>query len=396
MPAEAPALTKRDAPSDPPPLSYAQQRLWFLDRMQAAPTSAYNEFGCIGIEGCFDTDVLRRCLTEMVRRHELLRTTIGVEEGTPFQQINEPQPVELAEVDLRRLCAMRAKRGWTNSQKNCLNGRLICGVRYSARCCARDGEQSFALMVAFHHIICDRWSADVFYSELARFTGLVCGQPSPLTELPLQYADYAQWQRDALQRSDFDGQIEYWKQKMRCAVLLPLPTDRPRPAVQSFRGTSKRFTLNAELTAAVHRVSQDEATTPFMTLMAGFAALLHRYTGQDDIVVGSSLASRDLPEWEYLIGLFVNILPFRLDLSGNPSFRELLGRVRRTAVEAYGHRDAPFEVLVDALQPQRSVSHPPLVQVLLVLNNSPLHSASSGRGLRFVPGAWIRAPPSLI
>src|SRR5262249_6173470 len=148
----------------------------------------------------------------------------------------------------------------------------------------------------------DRWSADVFYSELAALYGaLVSGQPSPLTELPLQYADYAQWQRDAVQRPDFDGQIEYWKQKMRAApVLLPLPTDRPRPAVQSFRGTSKRFTLNAELAAAVHRVSQDEATTPFMTLMAAFAALLHRHTGQDDIVVGSSLASRDRPEWEAL------------------------------------------------------------------------------------------------
>ena len=224
-----------------------------------------------------------------------------------------------------------------------------------------------------HHIICDRWSAGIFNRELAiLYQALSRGTPSPLPELPIQYADFAAWQRQCLNPEVMEAQIKYWRQQLTGAPpLLELPTDRPRPPVQTFAGGSQRFQLGLDLTEKIKSLSQKTGATPFMTLLSGFMTLLCRYTGREDLVVGSPVSNRNRSETEALIGCFVNTLALRADLSGNPTFEEVLSRVRQVALGALAHQDAPFDRVVEALQPERNLSHAPVFQVMFVFHNVP-------------------------
>ncbi|HKG81332.1 MAG TPA: amino acid adenylation domain-containing protein, partial [Pyrinomonadaceae bacterium] len=238
----------------------------------------------------------------------------------------------------------------------------------------RLSEQEHMLVLAMHHIISDGWSAGVFFKELsALYAAYAAGEESPLQELPVQYADYAVWQRDYLRGEVLNAQVEYWRERLTgAAPVLELPADRVRPVVQSYRGAAARFEVSREVSEGLKELAHAEGVTLFMTLLAAFKVLLYRYTGQEDIVVGSPIAGRTRAEVEHLIGFFVNTLVLRTDLSGGPSFRELLGRVRETALGAYAHQDVPFEKLVEELQPERDMSHTPLFQVLFVLQNASL------------------------
>nr|MDZ8007589.1 condensation domain-containing protein [Nostoc sp. DedSLP05]MDZ8102661.1 condensation domain-containing protein [Nostoc sp. DedSLP01] len=232
------------------------------------------------------------------------------------------------------------------------------------------------LIVCMHHVVSDAWSMGVFVEELAAlYKAYSQGEPSPLAPLPIQYADFAIWQRNWLQGDVLQTQLSYWEQQLKDApASLSLPTDRPRPAVQTFSGGNQPFALSLELTDSLVKLSQQQGCTLFMTLLAAFDTLLYRYTGQEDILVGSPIANRDRSEIEGLIGFFVNTLVMRTSLAGNPSFNELLSRVREVALGAYAHQDLPFEMLVEALQPERDLSHTPLFQVMLVLQNAPMSS----------------------
>ena len=235
------------------------------------------------------------------------------------------------------------------------------------------GDEGHLLLLTMHHIVSDGWSMGVLLRELQTlYNAFAVGKPSPLSELAVQYADYAMWQRSWLQGEVLSRQLAYWKQRLAGApALLELPTDRPRPPVQTFRGAFKRGEISSELTQGLKALGRREGATLYMTLLAAFQTLLSRYSGQDDIVVGSAIANRTCSEVEALIGLFLNTLAMRGDLSGDPSFKELLGRTREAALGAYAHQDLPFEKLVDELQPERSLSHSPLFQVMLTLQNAP-------------------------
>jgi hypothetical protein len=229
------------------------------------------------------------------------------------------------------------------------------------------------LLLTMHHIVSDAWSAGVFLQELSElYEAFSAGKPSPLPELAIQYADYSAWQRQWFQGEVLDKQLAYWREQLRGAPpVIQLPADRPRPSVQSFQGAYESVSLPENLLEPLKKLGQEEGVTLFMTLLAGFQALLSRHSGQEQIVIGTDLANRGSIETEKLIGFFINLLPLRTNLSGNPPFRELLGRVREVALGAYAHQDMPFDKLVEELQPDRSLSHNPLVQALFVMQNIP-------------------------
>jgi hypothetical protein len=234
-------------------------------------------------------------------------------------------------------------------------------------------ENDHVLLLTMHHIVSDAWSAAVFLNELSElYAAFVANRPSPLVDLTIQYADYAKWQRDRLQGATLQSQIIYWREQLKeVPTILNLPFDRPRPAIQRFHGAYESIPLDAELSSRLRQSGLQEDTTLFMTLLAGFYALLGRYSGQEQVLIGTDVANRITPELETLMGFFINLLPLRGDLSGNPTFRELLARVRESALGAYAHQEVPFEKLVEELQPERSPSHNPLVQVLFVMQNVP-------------------------
>ena len=354
------------------PLSFAQERLWFLDQYEPGKPF-YNICQGLRLSGRLDIEALERSINEIIRRHEVLRTTFSMVADEPVQIIAQPVNRSLARVDLsdrpvnereeeaRRIVGEEARRPFDLARGPLLRTTLV-----------RLAEDDHVLLLTMHHIVSDGWSMGVLNRELAVLYGAFCHlEPSPLSELPIQYADYAVWQREWLQGEVLDGQLTYWKKQLEGAPgVLDLPTDRPRPAVQSYLGARSSFELSKELTDQLKALSRKENTTLFMTLLAAFQALLYRYTGQQDIVVGSPIANRTRVEIEGLIGFFVNTLVLRTELSGNPSFRELLQRVRTTALEAYDHQDLPFEKLVEELNPERSLSHSPLFQVMFVLHNA--------------------------
>ena len=318
---------------------------------------------------------LERSLGEIVRRHEVLRTSFPTVEGVAVQRIAPVLEVGLPVVELqgldegereaevRRLAAEEAQRPFDLAR-----GPLL------RVCLLKLGEEDHGLLVTLHHIVTDGWSLGVFIRELsALYQAFSTGRPSPLAGLPIQYADFAAWQRGWLQGAVLEGQLGYWQEQLAGAPsLLELPTDRPRPAVQSSRGASAVFTLEAELTQGLKALSQRAGVTLFMTLLGAFMVLLARYSRQEDIVVGSPTANRTHSQTEGLIGFFVNTLVLRADLSGDPPFEELMGRVRRVALEAYAHQEVPFERVVEALQPERTLSHSPLFQVLFALQTAPV------------------------
>jgi acyl carrier protein len=361
------------------PLSFAQERLWFLDQLEPG-SATYNMPGALRVRGELDRVAFERAMNEIVRRHEVLRTTFVVVDGQPVQvmvpalTLSIPTvdlsalPEESREAEVRRLAIEEAQRPFDLAVGPLLRVRLL-----DLGGCAETGEPEQVLLFTLHHIVSDGWSEDILVREfVVLYEAFLEGKESPLPALPIQYADYAVWQRGWLQGEVLERQLAYWTGQLKGApAVLVLPTDRPRPAVQSYRGASYEFTVSKEVTTQLHALSREAGVTLFMTLLAAFKTLLCRYTGQKDIVVGTDVANRNRTEIEGLIGFFVNQLVLRTDLSGNPTFRELLGRVREVTLGAYTHQDLPFEVLVAAMRPQRTLQYAPLFQVKLVLQNAP-------------------------
>ncbi|HYG79421.1 MAG TPA: condensation domain-containing protein, partial [Pyrinomonadaceae bacterium] len=369
--AEAPPV--RPAPRDGElPLSFAQQRLWFLEQLEPG-ASVHNFFGAFRLAGPLDVATLEAGLNEVIRRHEVLRTNFLSVDGEPVLFIHRERAQSLSVVDLRGLPA--AEREPEARRLAGEEVRLPFDLQRDPLLrvlLLRLADEEHVLVLVMHHIISDGWSTGVFARELTTlYAAFDAGRPSPLPELQIQYIDYAVWQREWLRGPVLSEQIEYWRGRMAGAPpVLELPFDRPRPPMQSFRGASERFTLPAELSRSLQALCREEDVTPFMLLLAAFQVLLMRYSGQEDVVVGTPIAGRTRAETEELIGLFVNTLVLRTDLSGNPTFREVLGRVRETALGAYAHQDLPFELLVEVLQPVRSLSHSPIFQVAFILQNA--------------------------
>jgi amino acid adenylation domain-containing protein/FkbH-like protein len=355
------------------PLSFAQQRLWFINELEPGET-VYNVPFAARLKGPLDTAVLVRCLNEVLRRHEVLRTTFRSDAGEPVQRIGPPEPLQFPVTDLsglpvakreaevRRLLDEELRRPFDLSQDLMLRAGLL-----------RLDEQEHVFFLTLHHIATDGWSLGVLFRELtALYAAFNSGRPSPLAELPIQYADFAAWQREWLRGEVLAEQLGYWKSQIGGAPpVLELPTDRPRPAMQTYHGARKPLELDGRLAKELLHLGRKEDATLFMVLLAAFQTLLHRYSGQEDIVVGAPIAGRNRLETENLIGFFVNTLALRTDLSGNPAFRELMRRVRRTTLDAFEYQDLPFEKLVDELNPQRNLSYPPLFQAMFVLQNAP-------------------------
>jgi amino acid adenylation domain-containing protein len=355
------------------PLSFSQQRLWFLDQYEPGKPFYNIPFG-LRFSGPLNITALEQSLDEIIRRHELLRTVFSVVDGEPVQIIAPPVRGSLALVDLRD----RSENEREDETRRLANGeaRRAFDLREGPLCrttLIRLAEDDHLLVLVMHHIVSDGWSMGVFHRELSSlYRAFSQSQPSPLADLPIQYADYAVWQRQWFKGPELERQLSYWKKQLGGApVILSLPTDHPRPAVQSYRGARRTMELSGDLTRELKALSRKEGVTLFMTLLAAFQTLLYRYTGQEDLLVGSPIANRTRTEIEPLIGFFVNTLVLRGDLSGNPTFRQVLHRVRKVALEAYEHQDLPFEKLVEELNPQRSLSHAPLFQVMFVLQNAP-------------------------
>jgi amino acid adenylation domain-containing protein len=378
-PAVLPVARDRDLP-----LSFAQQRLWFLDQLEPG-SSFYHIPAAVRLRGTLDLTALEQTFKEVIRRHESLRTRFGVVNGVPVQVIDEAPEFSLTVLDLSTEAEAEARRVATEESQRPFD--LSAGPLLRASV-LRLSEQEHVLLCTMHHIISDGWSMGVLIRELTTlYEAYATGQESPLPELGIQYADYAHWQREWLQGEVLDKQINYWKQQMDGApAVLELPTDYPRPAVQTFNGAHQSLTLPVELTTELKALTQREGVTLFMTLLAAFQTLLWRYSGQEDIVVSTGIANRNRAETEPLIGFFVNTLVLRTNLSGDPTFAELLERVREVTLGAYAHQDVPFELLVEALAPERDARYTPLFQVMLVLQNARVGQAVKLAGLE-VSGA---------
>ncbi|HYG11056.1 MAG TPA: amino acid adenylation domain-containing protein [Pyrinomonadaceae bacterium] len=374
MPALRPA-PRTDATA---PVSFAQQRLWFLDQLRPGG-SEYNLASALRLKGSLDVEALERCVDELVRRHESLRTTFKSVEGEAVQIIAPHASVWLSPADLshlpedeREAVAMRRAREEAvrhfDLEKEPLARALLIQL----------AETEHILLFTMHHIISDGWSMGVLVRECsALYEAYSAGKPSPLAELPVQYADYAIWQREWLTGDALETQLSYWRDQLAGAPpSLELPTDFTRLDIQTTEGATQAIVLSGELVAALKTLSRREGATLFMTLLAAFNVLLYRYTGQDDILVGTPVGGRRDVRLESLIGFFVNTLTLRTDISGEPTFSELLARVREVCLNAYAHQDVPFEKLVEELQPARSLNRTPLFQVMFALQNTPQQELS--------------------
>ena len=369
----------RRAHSGPCALSFAQQRLWFLDQLDPG-SPAYNLSTAFRLPGSLDVAILKRSLNEIVRRHEALRTTIQFSDGEPLQIIARTLNLDVELIDLtgvssamreqeaRRLTLSEAQRGFDLSRGPLLRATLL-----------RLAESDHVLVLTMHHIVSDGWSLGVLFAELTTlYQAYAAGNSSPLPELPFQYADYSEWQREYLQGDTLSNVLGYWKGQLAGAPpLMELPADRPRGPLLNRSGATQSFRFSAEISDGLRSLARQQGVTLFMVLLAAFKTLLHRYTGVSDLVIGVPIANRNRAEIENLIGFFVNTLVLRTDLSGNPTFNELLGRVRKVTLEAYAHQDLPFEKLVEEIQPERRLNHNPLFQVAFVLQNVPTLSGAS-------------------
>ncbi|MET7339604.1 amino acid adenylation domain-containing protein, partial [Nonomuraea sp. NPDC005650] len=342
------------------PLSFAQQRLWFLAQLD--PDSAeYNSPTPVLLPGDLDIPALRAALTALVERHEVLRTRLVADaEGIPYQVIDPPADFDLpviavaSEQEAQTLIAADATTPFDLAAGPLLRASLL-----------RLGDQEHILALCMHHVVFDEWSAKIFHQELtALYEAFRVGRPSPLTPLTVQYADFALWQRTWLTGHTLQEQLGYWRHQLANPPILDLPTDRPRAAIRDSRGATVTFHINPEITAALQELSRRSGATMFMTLLAAYTVLLGCYSRQDDVLVGTPVANRNQAETEDLIGFFVNTLVLRTDLSGDPTFTDLLQQVRATALDAYGHQDLPFEQLVDELGIERDRSRTPLFQTV--------------------------------
>ncbi|MBD1922211.1 amino acid adenylation domain-containing protein [Funiculus sociatus GB2-A5] len=357
------------------PASFAQQRLWFLDQLFPGNTF-YNVAAALRLKGSLNTSALEETFNEIVRRHEALRTTFRMLNGQPVQVIAPSLTIPLPVVDLQslpatereaetqRIATQERSRPFDLSHDSLLRVMLL-----------QLGSSEHVLLLNLHHIICDGWSIGVLIRELGiLYAAFANKERSPLPELPIQYADFADWQREWLQGEVLESQLAYWKQQLDNIPSLNLPTDKPRPATPTYRGATQFLELPKSLSEELEALSQRQGVTVFMTLLAAFQILLYRYTQQSDILVGSPIANRNRREIEGLIGFFVNSLVLRTNLSGNPTFLELLSRVREVTLGAYAHQDLPFEKLVEELHPERNLSQHPLFQVAFSLQNTPIEA----------------------
>jgi amino acid adenylation domain-containing protein len=355
------------------PASFAQQRLWFLNSL-APENPFYNVSAAIRLTGQLNITALEQTFNEIVRRHEVLRTTFEIAEGQLNQVIVEDATISVPVVDLRSLPV--SEREATARQQAIAQSQISfdLGADMMLRVSVFQLDAADRiLLLNLHHISADGWSIGILLREISiLYTAFNAGKSSPLPDLPIQYADFAHWQREWLQGQVLESQMSYWRQQLANLPIFNLPTDRTRPSVQTYRGATHNLELSKTLTAQLETLSQQEGVTLFMTVLAAFQTLLYRYTGQEDIVVGSPIANRNRAEIEALIGFFVNSLVLRTDLSGNPTFRQLLRRVRKVTLEAYTHQDLPFEKLVQELHPERDLSRHPLFQVAIALQNTPI------------------------
>ncbi|MEN6350336.1 MAG: amino acid adenylation domain-containing protein [Syntrophomonas sp.] len=358
------------------PLSLAQQRLWFMDQLEPG-NPMYNIPEAFRMSGSLNAEALRRTFEAIVSRHESLRTTFRMVDEQPMQCIAEKGSISLCVTDLTDIPeADRGKEG--ERLKGEEFGKpfdLVHGPLFRVNL-LRLGEEEHILLLTMHHIISDGWSIGVLMQEMAAlYNAFSQGTTPSLPELPIQYADFAEWQREWLKGDVLESQTSYWKQQLGGTLpILELPTDHPRPAIQTYRGKRKSFVLPKIMEEALKALSQREGGTLFMTALAAFQTLLHRYTGQDDVIVGSVTANRNRVEIEGLIGFFVNTLALRTDLSGNPTFRELLKKVREVALGAYAHPDLPFDMLIEELNLPRDPSYNPLFQVMFLFQNAPMEA----------------------
>ena len=355
-------------------LSFTQQRLWLLHQLEPEVCKAYQLTRVLRLKGPLYFKALQQAFTTILERHEALRTSFISVDGLPRQVITPSTEFELPLIDLSSQPSGQAEARLKTLTEEELCRPFNLSTDWMLRALLlRIEENEHVLQIVMHHMASDRWSFSVFARELsALYQTFSSGRPNSLPELPIQYVDFAAWQRQWLSGEVLESQVNYWKQHLAGAPpLLELPTDRPRPPQVSYRGAHLYFKLSKSLTDALKQLSQQTRASLFMTLLAAFNTLLYRYTQQEDIVVGLPIANRTRPELQGLIGFFANTLALRTDLSGSPSFRELLERVRQVAFDAYAHQDAPFEKLVEELQSERNLSHSPLFQVMFGLQNTP-------------------------
>ena len=367
--AEVQSIPRRNS-AEPAPLSFAQQRLWFLDQLEPGSVT-YNIPGATRLRGHFDFSVLAATLNEVVRRHEVLRTTFETVAGRPVQVVAPAHAIALPVIDLSALPEPE-KEARRVVQADALQPFDLARGPMLRAAVLKLAEEDHVVLLTMHHIVSDGWSVGVLMREIATlFVAFSNGQPSPLPELPIQYADYAAWQREWLTADVVETQLTYWRRQLGGTLpVLELPADRPRPAALTHRGASQGHLLSPELSEQLKAMSRKEGVTLFMLLLAAFKTLLFRYSGQEDIIVGSPIAGRSSVETEKLIGFFVNALVLRSDLSSNLTFRALLQHVREVVLQAHQHQHIPFEKLVDELHIERSLSHTPLFQVAFTVQNA--------------------------
>src|SRR5258705_2127668 len=354
------------------PLSFAQQRLWFLDQL-TPNSSIYNIPLIVDLEGPLDVEALCRAIREIARRHDSLRTTFPSHRGIPHQAVQSADAfmvpiddmsrcdVESRDAEVDAAIAEEARRPFDLAHGPIFRMRLV-----------RLGREQHVLVGAVHHLVFDAWSTGIFFRELTTLYRAFCaGEPSPLPDLPVRYVDFSAWQRDNLQGEHLRRELDYWKEHLKVPPRLAWPTDLRRPARQSFQGARAHLVLPEDLMAGVEAFSRREGVTLYITLLSAFATLLHRFCSQDEMVIGVPIANRTRQELEPLIGFFLNTLPLRLDLHGEPTFRALLQRIKRVAFSAYAHQELPFEKLVEELRPDRSLGHSPLIDTAFVLDNNP-------------------------
>ena len=354
------------------PLSFAQQRLWFLDRLEPG-SPLYNIPSVLRLRGKINVKALENSFNTVVSRHEVLRTIFKEEKGEARQVIQKEMAITLQQNDLTSLPPLEREDEFLRlAQEESLKPfNLSTGPLLRVSLIKLD-ETDYGFLVTMHHIVSDNWSTAVFVHEILHlYEAYVNNQPPQLPELKVQYADFAVWQRKWLSGENLEKQISYWRQHLQgIPPLLNLPLDKPRPAYQSYNGDFILFDLSAELSNALREFSRQHEVTLFQTLLAAFFVLLHRYSAQKDICVGSPIANRNRKEIEPLIGFFVNTLVLSAHLEGNPTFADLLKQVKETTLGAHQHQDLPFEMLVEALQPERNMSHSPLFQAMFVMNNA--------------------------
>jgi acyl carrier protein len=395
--ADLPPILPADRNADLP-LSWAQQRLWFLDQLDHAAGAAYHLPAALRLHGALDRDALRATLDRIVARHEGLRTTFASGSDGPVQVIAPADAgFTLTEHDLRELHQLQREQALAQ-----LNGAeakalfdLAAGPLVRGQL-IRLADDEHILLVTQHHVISDGWSMGILIKEVsALYTAFSQGQPDPLPPLAIQYADYAAWQRQWLQGDALHRQIGFWRTHLEGApALLELPADRPRPAVQSHAGDRVALTIPAELATGLRGLAQRHGATLFMTLLSGWAVLLARMSGQQDVVIGTPVANRQRSELEAMIGFFVNTLALRVRLGEDPSVAQLLDQVKASTVAAYDHQDLPFEQVVEALRPPRSMSYSPIFQVMLSLNNVPSGGELNLPGLTLSPVESSQPPTS--